>query len=213
MMGNGASTLGTPDFMKILLVDNHTSRIPEWESLLSRYNLDALDTVRAEQLKHSEADSYDLAILTGAGGPGGFAVPTHMGAYEEELALIRERKKPLVGVCVGFQAIAVAFGSTLQYRAESVRGVIDIDVSNQDPIFGETNKFKAFVSHKYYVSEAPKEFIMLAKSVYNVEAFKHESRPIYGFQFHPEVSEPSNDGAAIFNRFIQFIVKQNGPLS
>lgn len=193
--------------MRILIVDNHTSRIPEWRSLLSRYGLDGLDIVRAEQLKPSQADSYDLVILTGAGGAGGFAVPTHMDGYKEELALIRERKKPLLGVCVGFQAIAVAFGSALQYRAERVKGIIDIDVLKQDSIFGEVKRFKAFVSHKYYISEAPKEFALLAKSVFNAEVIRHETRPMYGFQFHPEVVEPQNDGATIFHRFMESVVQ------
>jgi len=52
-----------------------------------------------------------------------------MDIYKEELRLIRERQKPLLGVCVGFQVIAVALGGTLQYRTESVRGVIDINVT------------------------------------------------------------------------------------
>lgn len=189
--------------MRILLVDNHTSRIPGWRSLLSRYDLGSLDIVRAEELKPSQADSYDLVILTGAGGVGGFAVPTHMDGYKEELNLIRERNKPLIGICVGFQAIAVAFGSPLQYRTERIKGVVDIDVIKPDPVFGKMKSFKAFVSHKYFVSEAPKQFILLAKSIFNVEAFRHETRPIYGFQFHPEVTEPENDGATIFHRFME----------
>jgi len=191
--------------MRVLLVDNHTSRIPEWKSLLSHYNFEDVGVIRVEEMKHEETDSYDLVILTGATG---LAIPSHMDIYKEELRLIRERQKPLLGVCVGFQVIAVALGGTLQYRTESVRGVIDINVSNQDQIFGKTNKFKAFVSHKYYVSEAPKQCVSLARSIYNVEAFKHESLPMYGFQFHPEVVEPANDGATIFSQFIELVVKR-----
>ncbi len=186
--------------MRILLVDNHTLRMPEWQSLLAH---DEVNIVRAEQLQPTEADPYDLVILTGATG---FGIPAHPDGYQEELALIRTRNKPLLGVCAGFEALVTAFGGTLQHRRERVRGVIDINVVKQDPIFGETKRFKAFVSHKYFIAEAPKQCVVLAKSAFNVEVIKHESRPVYGFQFHPEVTEPPNDGAAIFHRFMDLVV-------
>lgn len=192
--------------MRILVVDNHTRRLPEWKSLLAHYATDdEINIVRAEQLKPAQAAAYDLVILTGATG---FGIAKHSAGYAAEFVLIRERTKPLLGVCSGFQAIAAAFGSTLQYRPGGVRGVIDIEVLQPDQVFGEARRFKAYVSHKYFIAEAPKQFTLLAKSIFNVEAIKHESRPIYGFQFHPEVSEPQNDGVAIFSRFMETVVQK-----
>ena len=190
--------------MKILIVDNHTVRLPEIVTLISKYGAEKVDIVRTEHLLRQDADECDLIILSGATG---LAVPSHLDIYNEEFALIRERNKPLLGICAGFQAIATAFGEELEYRNRSINGVINIEAVNKDSIFGDKEQFRVFESHKYFLSQPPAEFITLAKSAFNIEAIKHISKPIYGFQFHPEVTDPPNDGANIFSRFMDKLVR------
>lgn len=191
--------------MKVLVIDNHTGRIPDWEKLLLLNNFEKVDVVRIENFIYGDDSEYDLVVLTGATG---LAIPTHFDEYKEEFKLILGRKKPILGVCVGFQAIVTAFGGKLLYREiEGIKGIIDMNSVANDQIFGDKIEFKVFESHKYYVSEVPTELITLAQSKYNIEVVKHILRPIYGFQFHPEVIDPQNDGSEIFKNFVEKIVK------
>ncbi len=192
--------------MYFLIVDNHTSRLAEIRNLLARYGPEAVETILVEKLVESDGDDYDLVILTGATG---LAIPPNMEVFKNEFALIRKRNKPLLGICSGFQAIQVAFGGRLNYRPEGVRGIVDVKVNKHDDIFGGLNSFKVFESHKYFV-DTPVELIELARSSFNIEVIKHASRPIYGFQFHPEVRDPENNGSTIFRGFMNSVVGRVG---
>jgi|CXWL01.1.fsa_nt_gi GMP synthase-like glutamine amidotransferase len=189
--------------MRVLIVDNHTSRLAEIRTLLSGCEIQNIDVVRTEELKQDNYDAYDLIVLTGATG---LSIPPNMEVFKNELELIRKREKPLLGICSGFQAISVAFGAKLQYRPEGVRGVVDIEVMKPDPIFGGKNNFKVYESHKYFLEETPPGLTPLARSIFNIEVIKHVSRPTYGFQFHPEVDSPENDGSVIFQGFMTSVV-------
>jgi GMP synthase-like glutamine amidotransferase len=186
--------------MRTLIIDNKTLLLSELKELLSQVGISNPDLINVEQADFQTSETYDLVVLTGAKG---LSVPKHPDIYKEEFKIIRERTKPLLGICAGFQAIAFAYGCTLHHRVESISGIVNINVLAPDLIFSGRTKFTAFESHKYFVSETPPELIQLAKSEFNIEVIKHILRPIYGFQFHPEATDPQNDGAEIFKAFIE----------
>ncbi|MBP2144362.1 GMP synthase (glutamine-hydrolyzing) [Methanococcus voltae] len=99
-------------------------------------------------------------------------------------------KLPILGICLGHQLTCEAYGGKVS-RAESEEySSVTIKVKNHDDLFeGVPSEFTAWASHMDEVKEVPECFEILANSaICEVEAVKHVSKPIYGVQFHPEVS-------------------------
>lgn len=111
-------------------------------------------------------------------------------------------KLPILGICLGHQLIAKAYGGEIG-RAESEEYAHSkIYVKEENDLFKNVPKeFTAWASHKDEVVGAPLNFEILAYSdICEVEAMKHKEKPIYGVQFHPEVSHTEN-GAEILKNF------------
>ena len=97
---------------------------------------------------------------------------------------------PILGICLGHQAICEAFGATVTYAKELVHGKQDtIYIDKLDPIFSRLSDFKAARYHSLSVQEStlPNCLLKLAHSYdQEVMAVRHKDYPVYGFQFHPE---------------------------
>jgi anthranilate/para-aminobenzoate synthase component II len=187
--------------MKTLLVDNHTNHIEKWKDLLSKYPT-TIEFVRAEDIDLQKTDEYDIIILSGGTQ---FAIDRNLDSFQKEFELIRTREKPLLGVCLGFEAMIVALGGELLYRTDRVSGIEHNKVVFKHPIFGNMESFNSQVAHKYYCATVPENCKTLAISDHGIEVFCHNSKPLFGFQFHPESIEPKNDGQKIFENFMNHI--------
>jgi anthranilate/para-aminobenzoate synthase component II len=185
--------------MKTLIVDNHTNHIEAWKKLFSCYPT-LVDFVRAEDIDLSKTDGYDLILLSGGVG---FAVDRNLASFQKELELIKNRTKPLLGVCLGFEAIITALGGELFYRQNRITGIEYNTVIKGHAIFGNKNTFETYVAHKYYCTTVPSGCEVLATSDHGIEILHHQEKPLYGFQFHPERFEPRNDGQEIFENFMR----------
>lgn len=115
---------------------------------------------------------------------------------------------PILGICLGHQAIAQAFGATITYAKQLMHGKQDtIHVIQEDPIFGGLKQFPAARYHSLSIQAdtLPKELKVLAKSEDDeIMAIKHVKYPLYGFQFHPE-SVMTPDGPLFIKQFISMI--------
>jgi GMP synthase (glutamine-hydrolysing) len=99
-------------------------------------------------------------------------------------------KLPVLGICLGHQLIAKAYGGEVG-RAESEEyAYTKIYVKDENNLFKNIPKeFTAWASHKDEVKKVPECFEILAYSdICEIESIKHKEKPIYGVQFHPEVS-------------------------
>ena len=146
-----------------------------------------------------EVKEADGLVLSGGAvriGSGGETMVKNVATY------LNKFDKPILGLCAGHQFMAVHFGGESKPATNPEFGKVDIEVIEENDIFkGIPKKFEAWTSHNDEVIEAP-GFQVLAKSKdCRNQAMKHESKPLYGIQFHPEV-EHTSCGGQIFKNFV-----------
>jgi len=98
---------------------------------------------------------------------------------------------PVLGICAGHQFIGHVFGSRLIRDAEAEEGITPVRIQSWDPIFtGLDDEISVMQQHHDSIS-LPGDFVLLARSDRcRVQAIRHAHRPIYGVQWHAEISTP-----------------------
>jgi GMP synthase (glutamine-hydrolysing) len=115
---------------------------------------------------------------------------------------IKNLDVPILGICLGHQLIAQAFGGEVATAEAESYAQIELEILDENDIFlGLGPKMKVWASHKDEIKKMPENFKVLAQSdICEVEAMKHQAQPIYGIQFHPEVQH-TEQGPAVFENF------------
>lgn len=120
-------------------------------------------------------------------------------------AIVREFYEgiPIMGICLGHQILAKAFGGAVHQAEMGEYAEAEIFVDRENSILrGVGPSFSAWVSHRDEVKTLPKDFVGLAHSeTCKVEAMEHKDLPLFGVQFHPEV-EHTPKGPMIFKNFL-----------
>ena len=178
---------------KILIVDNHSVHIEELKRLFGGYEIDVCD---CDDFTTEKAADFDVIMLSG--GSHVFAADQTKKAYEVEIDFIHNTEKPVIGICLGCQLIAKAFGGTLKKLETGCHGINEIEMENR--------KYQVFESHNYGIDTLPNELKIIAKSVVGTEIIKHKTKEIYCFQFHPEVHPRKTDGKKIFYKIVSEIL-------
>ena len=98
---------------------------------------------------------------------------------------------PILGVCLGHQALATAFGGTVERARAPVHGKTSLVSHDASRLFtGVPNPFEVGRYHSLAIapSGVPHGFVVSARAVDDdtIMAVRHESRPVFGVQFHPE---------------------------
>ena len=131
--------------------------------------------------------------------------------------VIHHAPQPILGVCGGQQQIALAYGARVDLieriapgqgydGAFRERGYCDIETEKQNGIFaGLPNKITVWESHCDEVKELPSEFVCTATNeISSIQAMQHQSRPLFGVQFHPELfDEEHQHGRIILENFLK----------
>lgn len=127
--------------------------------------------------------------------------PSIEGAGNSE-EYIKEFDLPILGICLGHQLIAKAYGGEVSTSDTESYAKVELDILKDDNLFNQlAPKMEVWSSHKDEVKVVPKEFEVLAKSnLCDVESFKHKDKDVYGIQFHPEVHHTPK-GSVIFENF------------
>ncbi|MCD6547654.1 MAG: GMP synthase subunit A [Nanoarchaeota archaeon] len=111
---------------------------------------------------------------------------------------------PILGICVGMQFIAKFFGGECGSADIPEYGKTEIKILNFDDLFdGLPKRFTAWESHNDEVKQTNLEILASSQNC-KIQAIKHNSLPIYGVQFHPEV-EHTEYGVKIFENFIRAV--------
>ena len=185
--------------MKILVIDNGTSYLTQLKSLVSG---DDFQVVKYSKIGTVSPDNFDVIILSGGHD---LSVTGNGERPQEEIDLVKNCKRPIFGICFGFQVIAHALGAKLEPLETKVRGILDIQVTEMDEIFLNIPNFQVFESHRWVVKEPTGEMLVLASSRHGIEIFRHKTKPIYGVQFHPEMFVEKSCGDEIFYNFLNSI--------
>lgn len=129
------------------------------------------------------------------------------------LSLIKEiyQTVPILGVCLGHQAIGAAFGANVK-RSDPCHGrASDIDILVSDPLFASVpTRFQAGRYHSLAVFSPPPTLTVLARETESsgIMALKHQDFPCYGIQFHPE-SLLTQFGDRLIENFVGFSKNEN----
>jgi anthranilate synthase component II len=170
--------------MKIIIIDNYDSFTYNLAHLVRELGAE-VDVVRNDQFELPLLEQYDKIILSP--GPG---IPSEAGLL---LDVIRTYagKKPMLGVCLGHQAIGEVFGGKLVNLSQVYHGVAtDCEQLGNDPIFaGMPKRFEVGRYHSWVVSKDDFPDCLEVTAVSpdgNIMGLRHKEYPIHGIQFHPE---------------------------
>ncbi len=186
--------------MRLLVIDNYDSFTYNLVHLIGKVCNDTITVIENDKISVSEAGLYDRIILSP--GPG---LP-HEAGIMPELINTYKTIKPILGVCLGHQAIAESFGAKLKNLDKVFHGVATpIHLIEEDPLFADCPRsFQAGRYHSWVVDgrTIPSELIVTALDQHQeVMAFKHRTLPVHGIQFHPE-SILSEHGEVIMKNWI-----------
>lgn len=186
--------------MKIIVIDNYDSFTYNLVHVVKSFGHE-VRVVRNDQFGISEIEAYDKIILSP--GPG---IPEEAGLL---LDVIRTYagKKPILGICLGEQAIGQVFGGTLVNLKEVFHGVqTPVRITVRDYIFeGLDDSIEVGRYHSWVVSKDGFPDCLEITSLSDdgeVMALRHRTMDVRGLQFHPE-SVLTPDGVRIIRNWLE----------
>lgn len=183
--------------MKVLIIDNSTKHLQSLKNLLLSHEL----TILTFSSTYSDTEQYDLIVLSGGSK---FAITQKPEIFANEIELIKNSSKPIIGICEGCEIIAYAYGSKLESFSPKVKGIKTIQIIDNS-VIDFKNPINVYEAHHWAIKELGKDLIGIAKSDRGWEIIKHENKPVYGFQFHPEMFVDKARGDEIFKSIVKII--------
>lgn len=192
--------------MKTIIIDNYDSFTYNLSHLVKELGVDV--TVRRnDQFKLSDLEGFDNIILSP--GPG---IPKEAGLLMEVIRTYAGRK-PILGVCLGHQAIGEVFGAKLENLSSVFHGVATEGTQfGIDPIFaGLPQRIVMGRYHSWVVSKEqfPDCLEVTAESDEGqIMALRHRQFNVHGIQFHPE-SVLTPEGRTIVKNWLSLSAGEN----
>ena len=188
--------------MKTVIIDNYDSFTYNLAHLVKELGTE-VDVLRNDKFELEELEKYDKIILSP--GPG---IPEEAGLLLEVIRTYAGRK-PILGVCLGEQAIGQAFGGKLTNLSEVFHGIqTNVKIKNKDYIFsGLPTEIPVGRYHSWVVDteEFPEELVITAiSSEGQIMALKHREYDVNGIQFHRE-SVLTPDGKQIVGNWLKCV--------
>ncbi len=186
--------------MRTAVIDNYDSFTYNLVHIVKATGTE-VSVMRNDQFDLDDLAQFDKIILSP--GPG---IPSEAGLLMDVIRRYKD-SKPMLGVCLGHQAIGEVFGAKLVNLSEVYHGVaMPVDIVADDPIFsGLPRRFDAGRYHSWAISPDgfPDSLEITATSPDGcIMAIRHRLLPIHGIQFHPE-SVLTPDGRKIVENFIK----------
>lgn len=185
--------------MKTVIIDNYDSFTYNLAHMVKELGAETT-VVRNDQFQLADLEVFDKIILSP--GPG---IPSEAGLL---LDVIRHYagRKPMLGVCLGHQAIGEVFGARLENLREVFHGIAtSCHITAGSPIFQGLKRDITIGRYHSWVVAAENFPTCLEVTAVSDEgqimALQHRQHAVYGIQFHPE-SVLTPDGKAIIQNFI-----------
>ena len=172
--------------MRLLVFDNYDSFTYNLEHAFRELGVNP-DVIRNDKMEVEDASKYDKMVISP--GPG---IPSEAGILPKLLKRW-SKEKPILGVCLGHQAIGESWGASLLNLPEVYHGVAtDIDVITKDDYLfkGLPGKIKVGRYHSWVIDEKnfPENELEITARDDNgmIMGIRHKIYDIRGVQFHPE---------------------------
>ncbi len=188
------------DFM-IIVIDNYDSFTYNLVHYIGEFEQD-IKVIRNDEMSVTEIMDNNPSKIVISPGP---CTPKEAGISVE---LIKSSEVPILGVCLGHQAIGAAFGGNIIKAPEVFHGKTSSIDHDGSILFSEIEKSYDVVRYHSLIIDMktlPSELNVTATLSDDNEiimAVEHINRPIYGVQFHPE-SIDTNNGIKLIENFIK----------
>lgn len=191
----------------ILLIDNYDSFSYNLFQMVGEINPD-IKVIRNDEMTLEEIEMLEPSHIILSPGPGR---PADAGICEKVVDYFKG-KVPILGVCLGHQAICEVFGGTIGYADKLMHGktsMVTLDLTSK--IFGGMEP-KIQVARYHSLATVKDSLLDNLKVIARTEsdeimAVEHVEYPIYGVQFHPE-SILTPNGKQILERFLNIKIKK-----
>jgi anthranilate synthase/aminodeoxychorismate synthase-like glutamine amidotransferase len=185
----------------ILLIDNYDSFTYNLVQALGSLGAE-VETLRNDAVTPEEVDALAPERIVISPGP---CTPRESGISNRVIRRFAGRV-PILGVCLGHQCIAHAFGALVVRAKRPMHGkTSEIRHDGEGVFAGLPNPFSAMRYHSLVVDEGtlPAEFVVTARTADGeLMGFRHRQWPLEGVQFHPE-SYRTEAGAALLRNFLR----------
>ena len=172
--------------MRTLLIDNYDSFTYNLFHLLksSLPQNEIIDIVKNDRITIQDAMSYHHIIVSP--GPG---IPSEAGNLMSIIKGIAGQR-PLLGICLGHQALAECFGASLYQLPHPIHGGVEKIMLHRSALFDGLPQFSNVARYHSWVvnreSLPPSLKVIAEMQTGEVMAISHREWPMYGLQFHPE---------------------------
>lgn len=187
----------------ILLFDNYDSFTYNLLDYLKQLNAEVL-VLRNDAKSLEEIKQLSIEGIVISPGPG---TPSNAGILH---VLVKHyyNKLPILGICLGHQAIGEFFGAELVKANKPMHGKISEIVHSNHPMFNNVPmQFTAMRYHSLILKNLPNELKVTAKTnTDEIMAFAHTILPIWGIQFHPE-SVLTTHGLQMIKNWLELVKK------
>ncbi|MBT4935808.1 C26 family cysteine hydrolase domain-containing family [Candidatus Woesearchaeota archaeon] len=186
---------------KIVLVDCGSKYIQRLVEVLKTDNSSVV-RIKIEELESRDFDEAHGIVISGS--------PTLLTQVDyshlvKKTQLCVESKLPILGICFGHQLLGLYFGAEITL-GELRKGDEEITLNESDLFKNIDRQVILQEMHREDIT-VPDNFVLIGTSNNTKnEAMKHKDQPIYGTQFHPEIS--GDVGSVIINNFIKISEKQ-----
>ena len=190
----------------VILIDNYDSFTFNLAHLL------ATSGAHVEVVRNDEATASQVVAAAPAGvviSPGPCS-PAEAGISITAVTACAGARVPLLGICLGHQAIGAAFGAQVIKAPSPVHGkAFPVTHDGHGILAGLPSPFQATRYHSLIIDEAtlPRDLLVTARTDGMLMAIRHRTRPVEGVQFHPE-SILTAHGSAIIANFVGAAVKR-----
>ena len=187
--------------MKLLMLDNYDSFTYNLVQYFGELGAQ-VETVRNDQVTLDEIEAMDPDRICVSPGP---CTPSEAGISVD---LIRHfaGRKPILGVCLGHQAIGAAYGGTIVRAREIMHGKVSpVTHTGTDVFAGLPSPYTVTRYHSLAIERAtlPDCLTITAETADGeIMGVAHKTLPVYGVQFHPE-SILSEHGHALLRNFLE----------